>query len=196
MDAIGGGVRRRFLLEEFSDLRPREALEGARSGSDRETLAASNRVGQLSALDGRRRVQPDRRDRTRKRACDLLDDRTSRIEAGKRRCCVLIQVHAAMLLRRTRYRGKTIEIQSAVRHARQHQIERLGPHQRRRECDRRIGVRQDAMPGSVSGKHLVEHERRLEQDPPPIASGSACWSRGLDKAPQRHRERERLDRDA
>ena len=82
-----------------------------------------------------------------------------------------VQIHAAVLLRGSGDGRDAADVESALRDAPDHRLERLRPHDRRRDrfpaaaksAERLAeGGGQDAVVSSVLGKGLVERQRRVE----------------------------------
>ena len=95
----------------------------------------------------------------------LLRERLRRVErrpsAARPR---VVQIHAAVLLRRSGDRGDTGRPPAPTARARHRAIERLDPHQRRRDGDARVGRRQDAVARAVRRKIAIEIRRVLEHE--------------------------------
>ena len=164
MDAVGRRVRRGLAPGEPADLRAGEPLEGARSGVLRQHVGPAHRGLDLAAFGPRARVQPDGRDRAREERHDLRRQRPPRMQHSEPTSRGVVEIDAAVLLRRARDGRQAVERQPLFGQPREEQVERLHPHHRRRLRHRGIGVRQHAVPGAVVAQRLVEGERQLADD--------------------------------
>jgi hypothetical protein len=167
--AVGRRIAAGVLLEELADLRPGKSLERARAGVLAEHGGAAHRFGDFGALARRARVHPDRRDRARQHRRHLLRQGTAGVEPAQQRRSRRVQIHAAVLLRRSADGGQFCQIEAGRRDPADHPVERVGPHDRRGDCLVRRAPRQHAMVGPVLRQRLVEGQGGLEDD----ASGVA-----------------------
>ena len=77
------------------------------------------------------------------------------------------EVHAAMLLPRTRHPGQPAQVEARLPgEERHHAVERVGPEHGRRGDDEGIGVPQDPGMGPVGGKVAIEVEGTLPDGTP------------------------------
>ena len=92
-----------------------------------------------------------------------------RIERPQRLRRPAIQVDAAVLLRRAGNGAQVVDVElGRLGEPRQHAIERIGPHRRRR-VHFTIGAVDHAASGAVLGKIAIEVERLIEDDAARVA---------------------------
>jgi len=80
------------------------------------------------------------------------------------------QVNAAMLLGRAGNAAKLGEVQAGVAcDSRHHAVERIGPHQGRRDDLQRLGAANHAAGGAILRKVAVETQRVFKDNAPAVA---------------------------
>src|SRR6185503_3629287 len=158
---VAGGI----VLRERANLRTGEAFERPGSRVARERLRAADTGLDLLALARGARVHPDGSELAGKRVCKLMSELTIRSRCRERGRPAFVQVQAAMLLRRSRDRGEPGHRLAILGdEPRQHQIERLDPHQRRSGDDPGIVAADDAVIRSVLWKLGRVVQRDLRDD--------------------------------
>ena len=169
MHARRAGVGVGLGDRELADLRTGETLARRRSGEGGDPIRAAERIFDLPALRGRRRIEPHRRARPGEDCRELPGEAGRGIERAQHRRRAVIQVDAAVLLRRAGNGAQVVEIEfGGLGQPGQHTIERIRPHRRRR-MNFTTGAVDHAAGRAVLGKVAIVVERSVEDDAPRVA---------------------------
>ena len=132
-------VALRLPLGERANLRSRESLERPRTGETRQGRGAAHGRGDGCACLRRARIQPHRRGGAGPDVPQLVHERGLRVKRAEPGCRAVRQVDAAVLLGGPADRADVRERDPASREVGHQQVQGLGPHQRRRVDDPRVG---------------------------------------------------------
>ena len=137
-DARRFGIGLGLGLEKLTDLGPGEPLKRVRAGARGGVLDTAQFLADLRALRRGRRVHPNGRGFAREHPAQVLHQRPLGVQQLQRGTNPVIEIDRAVLLAAAADGQDIAQRHPVLFHARENQVQRLGPHQGRAMLHQRI----------------------------------------------------------